>query len=480
MFEERKTIAANEGRRMRPVSTGEVRSRLASLRDPPPNLKKPLLLISALRQLMQTNGAKIRKVDLEGRRMVFWAPTEVPDENLDLGDVYAKDTERVAEALRRSVERLGRPVTAREVQREVEIDQFLRPVGTSSFASTLSDAARASVGWENRARRTRVTRHVFKVGRVNGDAYYFHDPKKLSQAQAYVHLRQLESIWVTARTEDNLKSLKTCTLRTIAVGRAMLIIAETRKLLEEIERLFVDYKMDVFTRKEAARLRTLVRRVAEEVTLYPSTYEVSDFELPQEVATEVPGLTAEELLPYIKPVYPRARRIKVPNEIVRLLAKDEDIRRIPNPHFNNRFDNDPHLAAEYLYDRSDALIYVASLGSGYECRLQAHFARNELGWLRDPRFIYPALYSEDFNERLIAVSCLAFLWSVEGNKHLRSMAAGDPDPGVRQSALWAYGFADRVNAFELFSIRAQEDPDPSVREFAYRAVTLADLAWWLV
>ncbi|MGB7922590.1 MAG: hypothetical protein WCF57_05040 [Pyrinomonadaceae bacterium] len=49
LLEERKAMALVEGHRMRPVSTGEVRNRLASLPDPPSGLKKPLLLISALR-----------------------------------------------------------------------------------------------------------------------------------------------------------------------------------------------------------------------------------------------------------------------------------------------------------------------------------------------------------------------------------------------------------------------------------------------
>ncbi|MGB7922591.1 MAG: hypothetical protein WCF57_05045 [Pyrinomonadaceae bacterium] len=251
--------------------------------------------------------------------MVFWAPIDVPDADLDLGDSYAKDTERVAEALRRAVQRIGRPVNKREVQREIDEDPFLRLVGTSGLASVLTDSSRETVAGENQARRTRVTRHVFKVGRINGDAYYFHDSKKLPQALAYIRLRQIESVWEMTRAEDNLNSLKTCSLRTVAVGRAMLILAETRRIMEEVELLFEDQKMDVFTQKEAAKLRDLITRTAEDAKLWLSAQDVSSYKLPQEVTTDVPGWTAEELLPYLKPVYPRARRVKVPHEIVRLL-----------------------------------------------------------------------------------------------------------------------------------------------------------------
>ena len=170
----------------------------------------------------------------------------------------------------------------------------------------------------------------------------------------------------------------------------------------------------------------------------------------------------------------------MPNEIVRLLSKDEDIRRVPNPKFNNRFDQDPLSAAEYLYDRADALIYVASSGRGYECRFQAHFARNELGWLRDSRFILPILSSKNFNERLAAVSCLAFLWSDEGRERLRELATTDPDPGVRQSALWAYGFSKGENAPGLLSSRVTKDTDACVRDFALRCLEADGDFWWQV
>jgi hypothetical protein len=480
LLEERKAVALVDGHKLRPVSTGEVRNRLALLPDPPPNLKKPVLLISALQQLVRTSDARLRKIDVKGRRMVFWAPIEVADEDIELGDSYAKDSERVAEALRRAVQRMGRPVNTREVQREMDEDPFLCTVGRSRLACLLMDLAKETVGWENQARRKRVTRHVFKTGRINGDAYYFHDYEKLPQALAYVRLRQLELEWGLTRAEDNLNSLKTCSLVTVAVGRAMLILAEARKMLEEIEHLFATQKLDVFTEKEAANLRDLVRRTAEDAHLWLSFQDVSNQSLPEKVSTNIPGWTAEELLPYLKPVYPRARRVKIPNEIVRLLSKDEDIRRIPNPHFNSRFDDAPHSAAEYLYDRTDALIYVVGLGRGYEGRLQAHFARNELGWLRDPRFVLPALDSTDFNERLAAISCLAFLWSDEGRLRLRDIARNDSDPGVRQSALWAYSFAGGEGVLEVLRSSATKDTDAGVREFASRILEAGVEFWWLL
>jgi hypothetical protein len=82
--------------------------------------------------------------------------------------------------------------------------------------------------------------------------------------------------------------------------------------------------------------------------------------------------------------------------------------------------------------------------------------------------------------RLAGVACLAFLWSVEGNKSLRQIAVEDPEPGVRQSALWAYGFANGEGAFKLASWQAKDDISSQVRSFAEKAKELNETEWWLL
>jgi hypothetical protein len=182
----------------------------------------------------------------------------------------------------------------------------------------------------------------------------------------------------------------------------------------------------------------------------------------------VPGWTAGELLPIISPLYQAARNIDRPSKLIPLLEKS--IRRVPNPRYEHRFASDAQAAAESLFDRTDALLYMALTFGGRECRLQARFARNELGLLRDSRFIFPALASSDFHQRLVGVSCLAFLWSEEGNVQLKRLAVEDPDPGVRQSALWAYWFSNNEDGWDLINHRAQDDPDEIVWSFAQNVI----------
>ncbi|MDT5121106.1 MAG: hypothetical protein QOC96_588 [Acidobacteriota bacterium] len=73
---------------------------------------------------------------------------------------------------------------------------------------------------------------------------------------------------------------------------------------------------------------------------------------------------------------------------------------------------------------------------------------------------------------------LAFLWSDEGNDRLKRMVDNDHDLGVRQSALWAYGFAVGEGARNLLVDKSRNDPNNRVREFASQALEADDESWW--
>jgi hypothetical protein len=189
----------------------------------------------------------------------------------------------------------------------------------------------------------------------------------------------------------------------------------------------------------------------------------------------VPCWTSYELLDILYPLYPALRK----NDNTQLISLLYDsVRRIPNLHYVSRFSKEPLEAAEFLFDRTDTLLYAAQKWGGHECRFLARTARNELGWLRDERFILPALTAEDMKARLAAVACIAFLWSDEGCGRLRQMAVEDPEPGIRQSALWAYGFAGGFDAQELLRERAEKDSNAHVKAFAKKAMSLDEREWW--
>jgi hypothetical protein len=85
--------------------------------------------------------------------------------------------------------------------------------------------------------------------------------------------------------------------------------------------------------------------------------------------------------------------------------------------------------------------------------------------------------------QLRSIAGLAYLWSAEGNELLRLVALNDSEPGLRQSALWAYGFAGGRGAEELLWERAGSDPDLRTRAFfiqALECLELNDGLWWKV
>ena len=58
------------------------------------------------------------------------------------------------------------------------------------------------------------------------------------------------------------------------------------------------------------------------------------------------------------------------------------------------------------------------------------------------------------------------------------MVNDDPDPGVRQSALWAYGFAGGEGAREMLVDKSRNDPNYCMRGFANQAPKADDGSWW--
>lgn len=454
--------------RPKPITTSEVRARLRSMPNPHPNLDDPQTVVSALIQLASTSRPLIKNINREGERSARWVPFETINEDIDIDDSYASDFERIGEAVDRAVKRLGMPVTTCDAQDEVDRDPSLRPAGKSNLANVISEAAKETIGVKGRPRRTRIIRRVFRVGSVKDTSYYFNDAERLPTAKSYVALRRYELMWEESQILEDLEGIKSCSLPTAIAGRAMMAVAEINLILGGVVDLIKSNEMDESTREDALALQRNLNNALKYAKEKLSYYALEDTNLPVEVTSEAPGWTAAELLPIISPLYPTARNIDHPSKLIPLLEKS--IRRVLNPEYKNRFDSDARAAAESLFDRTDALLYMALTFGGRECRLQARFARNELGLLRDPRFIFPALVSSDFHQRLIGVSCLAFLWSEEGNDQLRRLAVEDSDLGVRQSALWAYWFSNNEDGWELIKRRAHDDPEEIIRSFAQNVI----------
>jgi hypothetical protein len=235
--------------------------------------------------------------------------------------------------------------------------------------------------------------------------------------------------------------------------------------LRDIATLLSTGETDKITEREAQALKNHAEETIQAAQHWLTVSELSKLHVPRNVRTEIPIWTAEQLLQIMKPLYPLAQRITGIHQFIRLMHRR--IRRVPNPEFESRFSGDSRMATEFFYDRTDTLLYVAKQWGGPECSLHAILAANELE-------------SGSFETRLAGIACLAFLWSVEGSERLRRIAIEDPDTGVRQSALWAFGFTGGAGAHELLISRGEKDPSPRLREFVREALYSSGGSWWIM
>lgn len=475
LWEERCREAEAADRKPRPLSTGDVRRRLADCDRFVDRLADPQLLVNALRHLAGVDPPILCKLSRRSERANLWVPTGVEPHNVDLGSAYTTDAERVAEAVRRAESGLGRPVTVHDVRDEIDMDPSLRPAGSGPLHTILSDLSKTQIAGIRGKRTERATQRVAHVGTVAGRAYYA--AERVEEGKVYTQLATLEKMWQEIAVDEELSAIDGCLLGTVALGRLRLLRAEIANAVATAREILGSAHADSITLQAAntllqeatERLRRVEEHVAQRAPGWPN--------LPDDVSVATPGWTAAELQTEFESLYPRASEVDAPKKLVPLLQKA--IRRVRNPEFERRFESKPNIAAEYLFDRTDALICAATRWGGVECRLQAMLAKAELGRLRDARFITPMLASKNFDVRLRAVSCLAFLQDPETLNDLRRVAEDDPESGLRDSAYWAYGFAGGFDAASIVIRNANE----AEAEFVGRAERLpvpGSPDWWLL
>ncbi len=479
LWAERARQATAESLKPRPLSTGEIRASLRASsysEQYSENLADPMVFVNAMQQLAVSGNPVVRKIKRPGHRAVLWAPVDVKDADLDIVDAYASDIERIYEAVRRAEKLLANPVMLGDIKSQVELDSSLQPNSSSSISSILADAMKGGSTDGKSVKGRRTTRLVYRIGKVADNAYY--STSNIPAARAFVELERLALRWKAMGASEQLNMIETCSLPCVATGRMRLIASEVASIMTHLKRLREGGHLSGEAKRKANELHGRMVTVANNARAWLDRSALDDLRLPTKVDTYIPGWTADELLREVKPLYPRAQTVKKASRLLGLIK--DAIRRVDNPGFVYRFSKDQYEASEYLFDRTDALIYIAKEWGGYECSLQAILAGNELGLLRDSRFVLPELEATDFNARLSAIACLAFLRSELGNERLRKLAIDDPDPGVRQSALWAYGFAGGTGAQELLVSRSKVDKDNRVRTFAKNVLNVSLDSWWML
>lgn len=468
-----------ENRKPFAVSTGEVRAEWRKMPDADPKAFEPQPVVNAMATLMlstQQESARIRKIKRHGERALLWCPIEYTDEMIDSAVNYLSDAERIEVAVKRAVKNIGGPVTLADVKDEIDLDPSLHPAGKSEIRHVLADTSKPSVQAGGQERRSRVVQRVYHVGMLENEAYYFHGTSKLSEAYSYVESLALHANWNKNEVETRLEQLKTSSLSRIAIGNARLLIVECTEFEEKVKSLLLK-KLDAGSREKMTELSKIISDSKHKALNILSSISQSEWtDLPHNVNTDVPGITSDELKKIFMPLH---HLININLNSKRVVVWFWDlIRRIPNPNFKNRFVVESQEAAEFLFDRADALIFAGVKWGGLECAFQARTAKSELGRLRDHRFVIPELSNPDQRKRIIAVCCLAFLSGENGNEELLKLVKQDKEAGVRQSALWAYCFRNESSAVGVVNDVLQNDSNALVRQFASKCLTLNNRGWW--
>lgn len=481
LWEDKLREAAASNRLPRPVSAAEVRNRMMAVPQPHANLQKRMYLVNALSELSETDSAVVRKIRRPGQRAVLWAPSDVPDEQIDLGDLFISDVERVGAAVARAVQRLGRPVSVKDIRTEVKLDPTLRPAGAARLACVVTDASRLHMQCRRKGEMTRYSfKHVrvFRVGRIDNDAYYYNSAEGFNDAKFFVQVEHVKRKWNSCGAVEQMTALAACAYPSIAQGRALMIEADVRRAKVSLERLLKTGYGTIKVRNHAEIVLDEVRGIAEQVQLWLKSRPGLNIRWPPEVSSTPLTWTGAQLLACLKPLYPLAKGITDPNRLIRLVFSR--IRRVPNPNFRSRFNRSSDEAAEYFFDRTDALLFAAQKWGGYECCFQAALAASNLGHLRDARFVFPLLSMDRFDDRLTGVACLAFLQTKEAVEKLKIVAVQDSSSEVRESALWACGFIEGEGANDLFACRQKHDPVSRIRDFSAKAQQLKPFDWWIL
>jgi hypothetical protein len=471
MWHERAQAATSLGARATPLLTREIRSWIRAHHPERPELACANRLSTTLRCLARAHHPTVRSRRHGVAGVFVWLPGNVSNEEVGSSNVFRSDTERAIAALEIATTRSGLPLaSSREVLRIGKEFGELRPAGRS-LASALASASRPG-----RVRERRDAA-VIPIGHASGKSYYCLSPH-LAAARSHFSLLQAETELRKIRAFDRFTSLSSCRLLPVALARAASICREVETLVACFRSISVDPNAATETRSASELHLASLLQLREALggwERFGVSMQATQFR--EDTTERSATLTSSEFLQIVHFVAPQAAATrgfaKVQSLASRFLKRAPKRGGIPRARRVIRYD----------YDRADALMYIARTWGGSEACQQAMIARNELGDFRSPDPVVAALRAGSLDERLAAVSCLAFLQCVAALGDLRRAAEADPEPGVRNAALWAYGFAGGGDAEALLELRAADDPDAFVRNMALSALNTIredERRWWLV
>jgi hypothetical protein len=468
MWQERIEDAKTNNRLIRPILTPEISKRLKQLDNKIMPARSNSEITSLLNHLSANANPKIRFI-VQPNGMKLWVSALVNDEELDLGNMYSSNALKIVTALERAYIRAGkRPVNKNDIKRELIIDSSLALTGKMNLETHLGSLAnRRNFKLNEKLKNFNFTEFVRPVGAVEQTAYFTPMESEAERDRTFIQLYTLKQEWRKFKEIESWNFIENCRLKSVQIGRIRLILQEAQILLEQLSSIESNhFQIDFDSLFED--LKSVEKKSVDFLTTQNCA------ELPEKVCQEVKGLTAKETNEFLVPFYPVAARLQksTTENSTRISSRiGHKMRRISNATFKTKQSHAPMHSSEFLFEFTDLYIQTALQWGGNECRFQALIAKQELGTLRDERFIITILKSNNFEHRQIAIACLAFLQ--KGAETLGTLAIEDPVPEIRQASLWAYAFMNGEDFRSLSRQVSEQDSVLSVKKFAEQIVNSA-------
>ena len=456
IWENRTSQALAEGVLPTPVSTEEVEAYILEKfgKETIPQDESPIAY--ALGYLCKPKPtAVLKKLRRATYGRCLWIPTSVSPNEYELKGRAKNKSETINLLVQKAVEHFNRPVTADEISKTAKLFPHLNISGQMWLNDLVNE--------------TKFSR-IKQIAATNGEWYYFFGEISEGEIQSFVLLRNSERQWQKSNTNERLNLIRLCKLPSVIFGRMLLLKETISRLLFDLKNFCDTENFDETNRfsQEIISLFKEIKNVLLEVETELNEMAVERSSLPHKINGQKNLLDSTEITNYLKPFLTKVKEADSEARTADLIGRQI------KKHFNHQYKptfagkSNENAVPRYLFDKFDLITYTAQQIGGNLCRALAIMAQSEMGELRDGRFLLPMLESENYEHRLGATVCLAFLQNSEYEKHIYDLAILDKDAGVRKIALWAYIFMQGNSFTELIAKIKECETHKQVLEFITR------------
>ncbi len=409
---------------------------------------------------------------MDGRRAVWTLLAMEEAQPSGEVTVFASDADRILEAARRKTRETSTVAfCAKEIHDAIEADPSLALSGRQSLSRVLSDLSRTTVPSSTGGRVPRRTIGISRVGKINGQAFYClgeYNSASAIAAKSEVGFNRMKDAVRTSRISERIPLTNAAAPDLIALGRARTILGELDAFLPSLRNI----GEEAWNSELGHELRDMYKQVESSVR-----FRARSTDSPSAPLIVQAGLTPMEVIAMYAPLCPSAAKLTSLPSVVAQYSRR--LKRVPNPDFRSQRSPVPGTSTQYLFDRVSAYNYAAQNWGGTYSRLLIGWAAEDLGELRDARYVQRALETCP-QRRTHLIAAMALLAPDNAVDIVMNYARNDTSTAVREAALWTAGLLLGESADPVLSEAENHDPDRGIRVTVRRWLSVGALWWWRV